>query len=154
MRSMEDPPTTREEHQELARRVGSYLAKAAEAAGFDVRTRAGGRAQLAARLGVSVTTVTRTLEGRTIPLPSQLASWAKVLGLDHRQMMVESGLIPEETGPTATHDAVASLTPNAALDAWNITDPKIRKMLLGAIEQGRDLQREIDATARGAEARG
>ncbi|MFJ6540589.1 multiprotein-bridging factor 1 family protein [Streptomyces sp. NPDC091385] len=157
MRSTEeDPPTTisREERRALARRFGVFLTAAAERAGYDVRQRAGGRAQLANRLGVAVTTVSRALDGESIPLPSQQALWAKVLGVDHHQMMVESGLIRDETGPKAESGAVASLTPDAAMDSWEITDPIIRRMLAGAITQARDLQREIAAAARGAEARG
>lgn len=158
MRSMEDPPhgVTREERQTVARHVGAYLTKAATAAGFDVRQRAGGRAQLAGRLNVSLTTVSRTLEGKTLPMPSQLTSWASVLGLDHQQLLFESGLIPSESDPDAPNADVASptLTPEAAMDAWEITDPKIRTMLAGNIRQARELQQETDAADRGATARG
>ncbi|MGV9427152.1 helix-turn-helix domain-containing protein [Streptomyces sp. NPDC003656] len=157
MRSTEeDPPTliSREERRTVARRLGRFLTEAAERAGYDVRQRVGGRAQLAGRLGVHVTTVSRVLEGESIPLPSQLTQWATVLGVDHHQMLVESGLIPDETGPKAESGAVASLTPDAAMDSWEITDPIIRRMLAGAIKQARDLQREVAAAARGAEARG
>ncbi|WP_237548760.1 transcriptional regulator [Streptomyces sp. SID4950] len=163
---MEDPPTgaigavggpaAREERQALARRVGDYLTHAASAAGFDVRQRAGGRAQLAGKLGVSITTVSRTLEGKTLPLPSQLTTWASVLGLDHQQLLRESGLIPPEPGAERSTRAVASTppTPDEAMDAWGITDPKIRTMLSGSIEQARGLQRQVDDADRGATARG
>lgn len=158
MRSTEDSPhsATREERQAIAQRVGAYLTKASIAAGFDVRQRAGGRAQLAGLLKLSLTTVSRTLEGRTLPMPSHLTSWATVLGLEHRQLLLESGLIPSEPAPEAPNADVpsATLTPEAAMDAWEITDPKIRTMLAGNINQARELQQEIDATDRGATARG
>ncbi|MFJ6085078.1 transcriptional regulator [Streptomyces sp. NPDC092369] len=155
---MEDPPhgSTREERQAVAQRVGAYLTKAATAAGFDVRQRAGGRAQLADLLNVSLTTVSRTLDGKTLPMPSQLTSWASVLHLDHQQLLLESGLIPSKPSPETPNRDVASaeLTPEAAMDAWEITDPKIRKMLAGNIGQAVELQREIDAADPGATARG
>ncbi|MFD6751374.1 transcriptional regulator, partial [Streptomyces anthocyanicus] len=100
MRSMEESPhESRGERQALARRVGEYLTKAATAAGYDVRPRAGGRAQLAVSIGVSLTTISRTLEGKTLPLPSQLTTWASVLGLDQREMLVNSGMLSPEHGP-------------------------------------------------------
>ncbi|MCI3277558.1 transcriptional regulator [Streptomyces cylindrosporus] len=156
MRSMEDPPhgKTREERQALAARVGAYLTDRAHEAGFDVRQRAGGRAQLAGLLSVSLTTVSRTLDGKTLPLPSQLTAWASVLGIDHGELLVESGLIPPKRPPGDAKEEVpsATLTPDVAMDAWGITDPKIRKMLTGNIEQARSLQQEIDAADRGATA--
>jgi len=155
---MEDPPhgKTREERQVLAARVGAYLTERATTAGFDVRQRAGGRAQLAQRLGVSITTVSRTLEGKTLPLPGQLTAWASVLGINHDELLIESGLLPPKKGSGGPKEEVASaaLTPDAAMDAWGITDPKIRKMLNGNIGQAIQLQREIDAADRGATARG
>lgn len=158
MRSMEDPPqgNAREERQALAGHVGAYLTERATSAGFDVRQRAGGRAQLAALLKVSITTVSRTLDGKTLPLPSQLNAWANVLGIDHDELLVESGLIPRKQPPEAAKEEVtsAALTPDVAMDAWGISDPKIRKMLNGTIEQAIELQRGIDAADRGATARG
>ncbi|MDT0470469.1 transcriptional regulator, partial [Streptomyces sp. DSM 41699] len=85
--------------QAQAQRVAAYLTGVATAAGYDVRRRQGGRAQLAAATGLSLTTISRTLDGKTVPLPSQLATWATVLNLDHRRILVESGLIPEQRGP-------------------------------------------------------
>lgn len=157
MRSMDDPPhsATRDERQALAQRVGDYLTDRATKAGFDVRRRAGGRAQLASLIGVSITTVSRTLEGKTLPLPSQLTAWASVLGIDHEEMLIESGLLPKRPSQsTAKEVPSAALTPDAAMDAWGITDPKIRTMLNGNIQQAIQLQHEIDAAGRGATARG
>ncbi|MER5877684.1 transcriptional regulator [Streptomyces sp. NPDC060235] len=158
MRSMEESPhESRGERQALARRVGEYLTKAATAAGYDVRPRAGGRAQLAVSIGVSLTTISRTLEGKTLPLPSQLTTWASVLGLDQREMLVNSGMLSPEHGPQPTirRVAPASLTPEEAMDAWGITDLRIRTMLNGNIVQAIELQKDLDAgDDRGATARG
>ncbi|WP_445526713.1 transcriptional regulator [Streptomyces cyslabdanicus] len=149
MRSTEDAHQgDRAMRQAQARRVGAYLTAAATAAGYDVRRRKGGRAQLASLTGLSLTTISRTLDGRTLPLPSQLAKWATVLNLDHRTMVVESGLIPEERRPApARQEAVsAALSPDEAMNAWGITDPIIRRTLNGSIVHAITLQEEIDAT--------
>ncbi|MED7827122.1 transcriptional regulator [Streptomyces chiangmaiensis] len=148
MRSMEDPPHgSRARRLVQARRVGAYLTAVATAAGYDVRRRQGGRAQLAAVTGLSLTTISRTLDGKTLPLPSQLATWATVLNLDHRRMLVESGLIPEQRGPQGVRGevAVGVLSPDEAMNAWGITDPIIRKTLSGSIAQAIQLQEELDA---------
>ncbi|MFD8724508.1 transcriptional regulator [Streptomyces sp. NPDC059629] len=143
--------------QAQAQRVGAYLTAVATAAGYDVRRRQGGRVQLAAVTGLSLTTISRTLDGKTLPLPPQLTTWATVLNLDHRRMLVESGLIPEQRGPHPGGREVgsAALSPDEALNAWGITDPIIRRTLGGSIVQAIKLQEEIDAAGeQGAVARG
>jgi transcriptional regulator with XRE-family HTH domain len=117
------------------------------AAGFDVRRRQGGRAQLAAATGLSLTTISRTLDGKTFPLASQLTKWAAVLNLDHRIMMVESGFVPEQRGPQPPRRGTnsATLSPDEAMTAWRITDPIIRRTLTGSIVHAIELQAEIDA---------
>ncbi|MFJ2717521.1 helix-turn-helix domain-containing protein [Streptomyces sp. NPDC087437] len=148
MRTTEDlHQGTRTGRQAQTRRVGAYLSAAATAAGYDIRRRRGGRAQLAALTGLSLTTISRTLDGRTLPLPSQLAKWATVLNLDHRAMLVDSGLIPEQRGPrTASREAAsAALSPNEAMNAWGISDPIIRKTLNASIVHAIRLQEELDA---------
>ncbi|MGX4694477.1 transcriptional regulator [Streptomyces sp. JNUCC 63] len=158
MRSMEDPGQgSRARRQAQARRVAAYLTAMATAAGYDVRRRKGGRAQLAAVTGLSLTTISRTLEGRTLPLPSQLARWATVFNLDHRVMLVESGLIPEQREPhgAGRRATAAALSPEEAMNAWGITDPIIRRTLNGSIVHAIRLQEEIDAADDGeAVARG
>jgi transcriptional regulator with XRE-family HTH domain len=153
----ESPHGNRAKRQAQAGRVGAYLTQAAAAEGYDVRPRQGGRAQLAAATGLSLTTISRTLDGKTLPLPSQFSTWATVLRLDHRSMLVESGLIPAEQGPDLPSRAVTSapLSPDEAMNAWGITDPIIRKTLNASIVQAIKLQEEIDAADdRGAAARG
>lgn len=159
MRSMEDPPSeTREQRRARAKRFGAYLTAVATQAGFDVRPRQGGQAQLARLTGLNLTTVGRTLEGKTLPLPSQMERWASALGRTVREMLVESGTIPDsESGnqPAIREVPSAPLTPEAAADAWGITDPKIRSMLVGNIVHAIRLQQETDAAdGRGAVARG
>ncbi|MFJ8606287.1 transcriptional regulator [Streptomyces sp. NPDC093675] len=154
---MEDPPLqTRAQRQAQAKRVGEYLTQAAIAAGFDVAPRKGGRAQLAAATGLNLTTIGRTLDGVTLPLPSQLSAWASVLGIDHHRLLIESGLIPGEPGAKAPIKEVTSqnLSPDEIMDALAITDAHVRRMLGGTIALALQIQQEIDADGRGAGARG
>ncbi|MFG2478824.1 hypothetical protein [Streptomyces fagopyri] len=97
--------------------------------------------------GLSLTTISRTLDGKTLPLPSQLTTWATVLNLDHRTMLVETGHIPEQRGPQdVNRDAAPEpLSPDEAMDMWGITDPIIRKTLSGSIVQAIRLQKELDS---------
>ncbi len=151
MRSAKDSPhESRAKRQAQAQRVGAYLTQAATAAGYDVRRRKGGRAQLAAATGLSLTTISRTLDGKTLPLSSQLTTWATVLGLDHGRVLVEIGLIPEQRGPHSPRrgPGAAALSPDEAMTAWRITDPIIRRTLNGSIVHAIELQAEIDAAAR------
>jgi hypothetical protein len=149
---------TRAERRARAQGVGEYFTRAAVAAGYDVRPRAGGRKRLADDLVLSLTTVTRTLDGETMPLPSQLIKWARVLELDYQTMLVESGLLPPESAPAARIREVPSapLAPEQALDAWGVTDPQIRELLLSNIQTGLAMQQKIDdqAAGRGTAARG
>ncbi|MFS4097318.1 transcriptional regulator [Streptomyces sp. AF1A] len=162
MRSAKDSPhDLRAKRQAQAQRIGAFLTQAATACGYDVRRRQGGRAQLAAATGLSLTTVSRTLDGKTLPLPSQLTTWATVLNLDHRRILVESGLIPEQRGPQSPRRQpntaplppntaplspnTATLSPDEAMTAWRITDPIIRRTLNGSILHAIELQAEIDA---------
>ncbi|MFE3638271.1 transcriptional regulator [Streptomyces cellostaticus] len=150
MRSAKDSPhEIRSERQAQAQRIGAYLTQAATAAGYDVRRRHGGRAQLAVATGLSLTTISRTLDGKTMPLSSQLTTWATVLNLDHRRVLVESGLIPEQRGPESPRRAphAAALSPDEAMTAWRITDPIIRRTLTGSIVHAIELQAEIDAAS-------
>ncbi|MFJ3720888.1 transcriptional regulator [Streptomyces sp. NPDC090057] len=151
MRSAKDSPhESRIRRQAQAQRIGAYLTQAATAAGYDVRRRHGGRAQLAAATGLSLTTISRTLDGKTLPLSSQLTTWATVLNLDHRKVLVESGLIPEQRGPESPRrgPAPTALSPDEAMTAWKITDPIIRRTLNGSIVHAIELQAEIDAATR------
>ncbi len=111
------PPTGVGQGGRQARRVGAFLTAVATAAGYDVRRRQGGRAQLAAVTGLSLTTISRTLDGKTLPLPSQLTTWATVLNLDHRRMLVESGLIPEQRGPQSVEKDVVVASVLSAQEA-------------------------------------
>lgn len=148
MRNTEDlHQGSRTGRQAQARRVGAYLAAAATAAGFDIRRRKGGRAQLAALTGLSLTTISRTLDGRTLPLPTQLVKWATALGLDHQAVLTDSGLIPARRAHRTTGLASVALSPDEAMHAWGISDPIIRKTLAASIVHAIRLQEELDAAA-------
>ncbi|MGW0800313.1 transcriptional regulator [Streptomyces sp. NPDC002692] len=158
MRSTEEQPQeTREERRARVKAFGAYLTRKATEAGFDVEPRRGGRTELARLLDTKATTISRTLDGETLPLPPQVMRWAKVLGVDPREMLVESGVLPSEEGPEPAIREVRSapLTPEEAFDEWGISDPKIRSLLLVTIDQAIRLQEESDAEdSRGAVARG
>ncbi|MFJ2882373.1 MULTISPECIES: helix-turn-helix domain-containing protein [unclassified Streptomyces] len=141
---------------EAAASFGAFLTEAAMHAGFDVRPRAGGRKELAEVTGISRSAISRTLEGKTLPLPSQMQALAKAVGVDLRTMLEKGNVISGEswTEPPERHVASASLTPEDAADAWGITNVLVRKMLLGQIEQAIRLQQEsetegVDAASRG-----
>ncbi|MFD8820846.1 multiprotein-bridging factor 1 family protein [Streptomyces sp. NPDC059605] len=141
---------------EAAERFGRFLAEAATNAGYDVRPRAGGRKQLAEAAGISASAISRTLDGKTLPRPAQMESLAKAVGVDVLEMLVRGNVISSENRNEATERPVASasLTPEEAVDAWGITNPLVRKMLIGQIEQAIRLQEEsetgeVDAASRG-----
>ncbi|MFC8884418.1 helix-turn-helix domain-containing protein [Streptomyces cinereoruber] len=133
-----------------AERFGALVRRLAEEAGYDLTPRAGGRKQLAIDTGMSTSAIGRMLDGQTLPTPSVYESIAKVLGVDVRTLLVEGGVISSDSWPEGAYWAVRSVTeqpqlsPEAAVAAWGITDPRIRQMLLNNIEQAIRLQHETD----------
>ncbi|MCM2579520.1 helix-turn-helix domain-containing protein [Streptomyces meridianus] len=86
-----EPPTR-------AQRFGAYTARAARAAGYDIDSpRGGGKKALATRAGMSHASVSRMLAGLTIPDTSFFESLAKALRVPVSQMLIESGIVSEES---------------------------------------------------------
>ncbi|MET8609703.1 helix-turn-helix domain-containing protein [Streptomyces misionensis] len=136
-----------EDQTEVARRFGALVTEYALRAGYDVRPGGGGRAALARELGMSQSAVGRFLDGKSLPHPQKFPQIAQTLGIDVRNLLVEAGVISSEAWPEGASPDVRSvtsrsqpLTPEAAMDAWGITDPMIRSMLLSQINTARLLQ--------------
>lgn len=129
---------------EAAQRFGAYLAEVATRAGFDVTSGAGGRKKLAEATGMSPSAISRTLDGKTLPRPSQLEGLAKAVGVDVQTMLVQANVISGESWTERREPQVrsASLNPEDAADIWGITNPMVRKFLLASIDQAIRLQRE------------
>lgn len=138
-----------------AQAFARFLTEAAAKAGYDVTSGAGGRKRLAADSGMSASAISRTLDGKTLPRPSQMEGLAKAVNVDIQTMLVRGNVISGESwnDPNEPHVRSASLTPEDAADSWGITDPMIRKMLISNIQQAIRLQREAE-TEGGAASRG
>ncbi|MGX1513937.1 hypothetical protein [Streptomyces collinus] len=142
MRSME-------ERKAVARRFGALVTELAKAREYDVSPGAGGRSQLAARLDMHVSMVSRALDGEVLPQPWQFKTWARVLEVPLRNLMVEAGVIsaddwPEDEVPDVRSVTTSpqNLTPEAVLDAWRIHSPIIRRGLLASMESALAMQAE------------
>lgn len=86
--------------------------------------------------------------GKTLPKPSQFEHIARAVGTTVNNLMQAAEIISSQDSPESSIPDVLSvtsqspLTPQAAADAWGITDPTIRTMLITNIEQAIRLQRE------------
>jgi transcriptional regulator with XRE-family HTH domain len=133
---------------ERAKRFGDLVRQLAPAAGYDLTTGAGGRAALARDVGMSPSAVGRMVNGETLPMPGQFEKIARALNTDVRNLMVAAGVISSTDWAESKIPDVRSATvqsppsPEEAADAWGITDPMIRRMLISNIEQAIRLQRE------------
>lgn len=138
-----------DERTEVARRFGELVTELARQAGYDPEPGAGGRASLARDLGINPSMVSRALDGKVLPQPHQFGDWARVLNVSVRTLMVESRVISPEDWPEGAVPDVLSvttrpqpITPEAAADAWQITNPMLRRTLIAHINQTRALQAE------------
>lgn len=153
-----------EERKAVARRFGALVTQLARDKGIAIESGAGGRAELATKLDINVSMVSRALDGEVLPQIWQFAKWAKVLDYPLRNLMVESGVIDAEDWPEDGVPVVPSvttppqpLTPDAAADSWQITNPLIRRGLIASIENALAMQAEENARSGvdgGAAARG
>ncbi|MFD8774562.1 XRE family transcriptional regulator [Streptomyces sp. NPDC059916] len=131
------------------------MSEFAKEAGYDLRSGAGGRSALARDIGsMSASAVSRMLDGKTLPMPHQFEGIARAVNTDVRTLLVTAGVISPNSWPKDAKANVRSATPRSqitspeeAADAWGITDPGIRSMLIGSIEQAIRLQAEA-ASAR------
>jgi hypothetical protein len=92
MTTDQDPAPTR------AQRFGKYVSAAARAAGYDIDSpRGGGKKALSLHAGMSHASVSRMLAGLTIPDPSFFESLANALRVDVGKMLVEAGVLSEDS---------------------------------------------------------
>lgn len=140
-----------------AARFSALVIRLATRKGYDLTPGTGDRAKLADAVGMSRSTFGRMLDGKTLPLPQHFERIAEGLGADVRDLLIEGEVISPESWPKGDSADVRSanpqnppLTPEAAADAWGITDPMIRSMLVGNINHAIQLQRaRPDAAAGG-----
>lgn len=138
-----------------AERFGQLIYAAAIRAGYDLSPRGGGRTALAQDSGMAVSAVGRMLDGKTLPRPSQFEAIARAVGIPVRDLLIEAEIISTASWPETTSLDVRSsdLTPEAAADAWGITNHVARQMLISSINQAIRLQQEADQGNGGVTAR-
>jgi transcriptional regulator with XRE-family HTH domain len=115
-----------------AKRFGDWLMQAMRRAGLDVDTQmGGGRAAFADAVGVSRSTLTRWLQGTTLPEPTKFEPIAEKLGVPVVQMLVETGIISIKA---ANLEPRTNVTPEDIADEWGIEDPSDRALLRATYE--------------------
>jgi transcriptional regulator with XRE-family HTH domain len=128
-----------------AQRFGAVVHEAAVRAGYDLRTGSGGRVALARDTGMSASAVGRMLRGETLPRPSQFERIARAVRFDLHDLLVRGGVISEDSGNDLSERVRShTITPEEAADAWGITNPMVRKILLADIAQAISLQRDCE----------
>lgn len=138
-------------------RFGRLVSEAAQRAGYDLNRR-GAKADLARETGMTETAVGRMLSGQTLPDPWAYERIAKAVGLDLRDLLIESGIAspeslstPSQTGATGVGSD--SITLDEAANALGLSDPVAREMLRAAVERQRRFQdAEQDADGGGGAA--
>ena len=134
MRGMTDVTPTR------AQRFAAVVGPAAQRAGY---TGHGSNARLARDTGMTESSVSRMLKGQAIPDPTFFEPIAAAVGLSTRSLLVEAGIISEQTLTETAPSQVASappVTPEDAADGLGIHDPVSRQMLFATIERLRRLE--------------
>lgn len=144
-----------------AQRFGALVSEYARKAGYDLSAGAGGRSALARDTGMSASAVGRMLDGKTLPMPQQYEHLARAVHAEVRTLLVTAGVISARAWPKdpdadplpATAPA-QPLSPEAAADMWAITEPGIRAMLIGSVQQAIRLQNEAGSRCGQGEAVG
>lgn len=139
-----------------AERFGAWFRAQALRCGYDLTPKSGGRAALAVATGMSASSVGRTLEGRTLPLPSQFEAIARVFNVPVRDVLVEAGIITAESWTEQPTDTVRShpIPLEQTLEQLGVTDPRLRALLLANVEQAIELSRRPEIPERGHQAHG
>jgi transcriptional regulator with XRE-family HTH domain len=88
-------------------RFAQWLATAMRTAGLDIdKQRGGGRAELAERLNVSRSTITRWLEGGSLPGPEYIEPLAEALNVYVDDMLISGGIVsPGRMTPAGAEQA-------------------------------------------------
>ena len=114
----------------------AWLEPAMRHAGFDLERLSGGRAAFAEAVGVAGATVTRWLQGKSMPDPDKFEPIAKTLGVDPIDMLQEIGVLSAKRVTTGQESAVRSrpITPSQAAAELGIDDPYDREMFINMVE--------------------
>lgn len=102
------------------------------AAGYDLERLSGGRAAFAEAVGVSGATVTRWLQGKSMPDPDKFEPIAKALNVDPIDMLKEIGVLSAKRVTLGHETAVRSrpIAPSQAAAELGIDDPYERDMFI------------------------
>lgn len=120
--------------------------------------RPGGKSQLASKIGVGKTTITRWLDGDTEPKPAYYEAIASAMGLKVDVFVVESGLFSAEELTEANASAVRfrPITPSQAVGKLvgelGIDDPDDEAFIRAAVEGALRRRRAQEASAAGEDA--
>jgi transcriptional regulator with XRE-family HTH domain len=120
--------------------LAAYVREAALHAGYDIDSpRGGGKTKLATDSGMSLTTLSRLLSGERMPDARYFAGLAKALGVPLTELLVRSGIIPEENLTQEYLQSVRSrsLTPGDVANNWGIYDPEGRELVRAMYERFR-----------------
>lgn len=125
------------------------MSEAALRAGYDLSKR-GMKAALARNMDMTETAVSRMLSGQTLPDPWSYERIAGAVGLELRDLLIESGIASPESLPTpfqtgATRVGSDSITPDDAAHALGLTDPVAREMIAAAFARQQRIQAERES---------
>jgi transcriptional regulator with XRE-family HTH domain len=128
----------------------AWLEPAMRAADYDLDRLSGGRVAFAEAVGVSPGTVTRWLQGKSMPDPTKFEAIAAALKADPIDMLVEIGVLSAKTVTSQPSTAVdfRPTTPSRAADELGITDPRDRALFLALVEQLNQGPRKLTDTER------
>jgi transcriptional regulator with XRE-family HTH domain len=121
-------------------RLAAYVREAALRAGYEIDSpRSGAMTRLANDAGMSITTLSRLLSGERMPDARYFAALAKALRVPLTELLVQSGIIPEENLSPEHLQSLRSrsLTPGDVADDWGITDPEGRELVRAMYERFR-----------------
>lgn len=121
-------------------RFRQWLATAMRNAGYDIdKQRGGGRAELADRLGVSRSTITRWLEGGSLPGLEFIEPLAAALNVPVTDVLIGAGILSiKQLHPLDRPEP----SPEEAFSALGITDPGDMAVVRAMIERMREIRVE------------
>lgn len=120
-----------------AEQFAAWLKQAMRGAGYDIDSqRGGGRNELAARMNIAKSTVTRWLSGEVLPAAEYFPALAEALDVSVIDALVGAGIISRASAAALQRDPVKILpvTPEQAADALGITAPMDRELFLAMAE--------------------
>lgn len=114
----------------------AWLEPAMLRAGYDLDRLSGGRTAFAEAVGVSPATVTRWLQGKSMPDPNKFEPIAKALNTDPIEMLYATGVLSAKRLTSGQETAVRSRpsTPSEAADDLGIDDPLDRDLFISMVQ--------------------